>query len=273
MVFNSKEELMENQKAYEATKSLLYQLADDDFLIAYRGSEWLGLAPHIEEDVAFSSINQDTMGHAVMYFQLLEELGEGKADDLSHLRNPREFRNAVILEMKNGSGTYLEKPDYDWAFAVVRNLFYDYAKTIRLQSLKESSYKPLAYMAQRILSEEYYHLMHWELWFKQLMDSTPEARQRMEAAIERVWDDFDGVLTLGPKKEDMESCQLIGGEKELKDQWLKRVQSIFEDVNYTIDRTPGMKNGNGRKGEHTEDLDQALSILSEVYRMDPVTNW
>ena len=55
--------------------ALLYQLADDDFLIAYRGSEWLGLAPHIEEDVAFSSISQDTMGHAAMFYQLLEELG------------------------------------------------------------------------------------------------------------------------------------------------------------------------------------------------------
>ncbi|WP_420812925.1 Phenylacetic acid catabolic protein, partial [Peribacillus acanthi] len=54
---------------------LLYQLADDDFILAYRGSEWLGLAPHIEEDVAYSSINQDTMGHAVMFYRLLEELG------------------------------------------------------------------------------------------------------------------------------------------------------------------------------------------------------
>lgn len=61
----------------EALLSLLYQLADDDFILAYRGSEWLGLAPHIEEDVAFSSINQDTMGHATMFYHLLEELGKG----------------------------------------------------------------------------------------------------------------------------------------------------------------------------------------------------
>ena len=45
------------------------------FCIAYRGSEWLGLAPHIEEDVASSSISQDSMGHAAMYYQMLEEFG------------------------------------------------------------------------------------------------------------------------------------------------------------------------------------------------------
>nr|WP_249414065.1 1,2-phenylacetyl-CoA epoxidase subunit PaaC [Alteribacter keqinensis] len=272
-MFETKEELKQHTKAYEAAKALLYQLADDDFMIAYRGSEWLGLAPHIEEDVAFSSISQDTMGHAVMYYQLLEELGEGKADDISHLRNPVEYRNAIILEEKNGTGTYLEKPDYDWAFAVVRNLFYDYAKTIRLQSLKDSSYKPLAHIARRVIGEEYYHLMHWELWFKQLMQSTPEARQRMEAAIERVWDEFDGVLTLGPEGEAMNEYSLISSEQNLRDRWVEKVQHILSEVDYKIERKPGMKSGNGRMGEHTEDLNQALSILSEVYRTDPVTSW
>ncbi len=70
----------------EAITSLLFQLADDDFLYAFRGSEWLGLAPHIEEDVASSSISQDSMGHAAMYYKLLEDLGVGNADDLAHLR-------------------------------------------------------------------------------------------------------------------------------------------------------------------------------------------
>ena len=70
----------------EALTNLLFQLADDDFMYSFRGSEWLGLAPHIEEDVASSSISQDSMGHAAMYYQLLEELGAGNADDLAHSR-------------------------------------------------------------------------------------------------------------------------------------------------------------------------------------------
>lgn len=85
-----------------AIKELLLQLADDDFIHSYRGAEWLGLAPHIEEDVASASISQDTMGHAAIYYKLLDELGEDDADKLAHDRPAKERRNAIILELVNG---------------------------------------------------------------------------------------------------------------------------------------------------------------------------
>jgi ring-1,2-phenylacetyl-CoA epoxidase subunit PaaC len=249
--------------------SLLYLLADDNFIHAHRGSEWLGLAPHIEEDVAFSSINQDTMGHAVMYYRLLEELGEGKADDISHLRKPSQYRNAIILEEKNGPGEYTEKPDYDWAFTVIRHLFYDLFKKIRLDSLKQSSYEPLAVTAKKIVTEQYYHLLHWELWFKQLMQSTDEAREKMERAIERVWHDFGGVLTLGPEGNEMAAARLIEGEELLTQRWLNRIEALFAEVNLPVPvEKPGMEQGDGRQGEHTADLQHALDTLSEVYKSD-----
>ncbi|MFC7391723.1 1,2-phenylacetyl-CoA epoxidase subunit PaaC [Scopulibacillus cellulosilyticus] len=253
----------------KAVIELLYQLADDDFIHAHRGSEWLGLAPHIEEDVAFSSINQDTMGHAVMYYQLLEELGEGKADELSHMRPPEKFRNAIILEEKNGSGEYLDSPHYDWAFTVIRHFFYDVAKKVRLESLKQSSYEPLAQAARKILTEQYYHLMHWEVWFNQLMTSTDQARKKMEAAIFKVWDDFGGVLTLGPYGDEIVHSGLIENEELLKTRFTERIQKHFKSVNFKLDTEPQMKRGDGRAGVHTYDLEHALKTLSEVYISDP----
>lgn len=70
---------MENNSSLENTaiKELLLQLADDDFIHSYRGSEWLGLAPHIEEDVASSSIAQDTMGHALYSTNYWKNLVKG----------------------------------------------------------------------------------------------------------------------------------------------------------------------------------------------------
>ena len=35
----------------------------------------------------------------------------------------------------------------------------------------------------------------------------------------------------------------------------------------------GMIQGNGRNGEHTEDLEKALEVLSEVYASDKVASW
>jgi len=258
-----------------ALVELLYQLADDDFILAYRGSEWLGVAPHIEEDVAFSSINQDTMGHAVIYYEMLEELGEGKADDLAHLRESKEFRNAIILEEVNGPGNYLIEPQFDWAFAVVRNYFYDISKTVRLYSLKKSSYKPLAQVAEKMLLEEYYHLMHWKTWFSQLVNATDESKKRMHQAIDKVWEDFGGVLTLGPLGEEMTRLNIIEDEQLLKENWMKEIREVFETLSVQIpnNKEPSMIRGDGRSGEFTEDLTIALETLSEVYKSDPAATW
>lgn len=256
-----------------ALRALLYQLADDDFIVAYRGSEWLGLAPHIEEDVAFSSISQDTMGHAAMFYQLLEDLGEGDMDNLAHSRPATERRNAVLLEMVNGPGHYLTKPKYDWAFAVVRNYFYVQAKKIRMESLKNSSYQPLAHLAINVNMELFYHLLHWRTWFIQLMNAGGEARKRMEAAIERVFNDFEGVLTLGPEGQEMRRLRLIEDEEELKQRWRSVMLPTFESVNFAMPNSFGMKSGNGRMGEHLQDLEDALAILSEVFNIDPAVNW
>src|SRR5690625_4909947 len=106
------EEAKQDKAYQDALVELLYQFADDDLIISFRGSEWLGLAPHIEEDVAFSSITQNTMGHAAMFYELLEELGEGDRDKLAHERPPEKRRSATYLEKKNGPGNYIEEPDY-----------------------------------------------------------------------------------------------------------------------------------------------------------------
>lgn len=254
-------------------KELLFQLADDDFIIAFRGSEWLGLTPHIEEDVAFSSINQNTMGHASMYYQHVSELGGGTPDALAHSRTEKDRRNAILVELANGPGHYLENPQYDWAFAVVRHYLYEMHKQVRLESLTTSSYQPLQTLSQKILSEQFYHVKHWETWFTQLMLSTEDARERMIQALDLVWPEYDGLMTLGKYGRDMEKECLIDSHETLRTETLRRLSDIFQKVHYTREDSPGAISGNGRNGEHTEQLSEALATLSEVYNTNPVAQW
>jgi ring-1,2-phenylacetyl-CoA epoxidase subunit PaaC len=257
-----------------AIKELLLQLADDDFIHSYRGAEWLGLAPHIEEDVASASISQDTMGHAAIYYKLLDELGEGDADKLAHDRPAKERRNAIILELVNGPGHYMKDPDYDWAFAVVRNYFYTQAKAIKVQSLHSCSYEPLAEVAQKVQMELYYHLMHWKTWFVQLLGSGHlEAISRMKAAIGKTMPDFAGVFSLGQYGEEMVELGLIEGEADLQKKWIEAITPIFESVGLATTIEIGMARGDGRNGQHTEDLEKALETLSEVYATDKAASW
>lgn len=267
------EQAKQNPEYAQALHELLFQLADDDFILAYRGSEWLGLAPHIEEDVAFSSMAQDTMGHAVMFYEMLEQLGVGKADDLAQLRPASAFRNAILTERKNGSGDYNDDPHFDWAYAIARSYVYGVFKQTRLEALLHSSYVPLAQISRKMLTEHRYHMMHWQVWIKQLANSTQEARQRLEAAIDRVWGDAGELSDLGPHAEAIVRFGLVADEKKLRQEWLARTKDYFTQVGLVWSGEPGTPVQRGRAGEHTSDLEQALATLAEVYRIDPAASW
>lgn len=252
---------------------LLFQLADDDFFISYRGSEWLGLAPHIEEDVAFSSISQDCMGHATMFYSLLEELGFGEANRLAHLRVANERRNSIIAERVNGEGYYKEAPKYDWAYAVVRNFYYTLAKKVKINSLRNSSYKPLAEIATKVNMELYYHLLHWKTWFVQLLSATEDAKTRMKCAIEKVESDFGDMFSFGNNTKEIHELGLIEEGTVLQERWLKELSKVYETLEMEGPVISQNITLNGREGEHTEEIDAAISTLSEVYRSDITATW
>jgi len=269
----SNEEAVMDPHYTEALKSLLFQLADDDFMYSFRGSEWLGLAPHIESDIAFSSISQDTMGHAAMYYKLLEDLGVGNADKLAHFRPANERKNSILTERVNGQGYYMETPHYDWAYAVARNYFYTQAKKVRIDSLCESSFKPLAEIAVKVRMELYYHKMHWDTWFKQLMSSTEVAKKKMADANKLVMIDFGDVFSYGNRKQQIETSGLIGSEEDLKERWKKNIEPLFITLQLQVPEIPESPVNNGRNGDHTSDLDEGLATLSEVCSLDSTAVW
>ncbi|MGZ4111711.1 MAG: 1,2-phenylacetyl-CoA epoxidase subunit PaaC, partial [Tumebacillaceae bacterium] len=253
------EQAQQNPEYLAALKDLLFQMADDDFILAYRGSEYLGLAPHIEEDVAFSSMSQDTMGHAVMFYEMLEDLGAGRADDLAQLRKPEEFRNAVLVERPNGTGHYLNAPEYDWAYAIVRNYLYELFKQVRLEALTDSSYLPLFHAARKMMTELRYHVMHWQLWMTQLANSTDDARERMNAAFAKVWADFGGLFSYGPQAEVIVKHGLIVDQATLTQRFMEKAEKAFAKIGLTVPATLETPSLDGRAGEHTEELTDALN--------------
>ena len=60
----------------EQVRRRLLEIADDELVLGWRDSEWTGIAPVLEEDVAFSSIAQNEIGHARAWYELAaRELG------------------------------------------------------------------------------------------------------------------------------------------------------------------------------------------------------
>ena len=162
----------------------LLALADDELILGWRDSEWTGIAPFLEEDVAFSSIAQTEIGHARALYELAaRELG-GNADTLAFNRRPEEYRSSPLVELRLV---------HDWGRTIARHVLYELADAVRVASLKESDDSDLAGLAEKIEREEAYHLMHAQMWADRLAESH-EGRARLLAGLEELWPYALGLL-------------------------------------------------------------------------------
>ena len=136
----------------------LLELADDDLIVGWRDSEWTGIAPTLEEDVAFSSIAQNEIGHARAAYEIAAaELGT-TADELAFDREPSEYRCSELVELRLP----------EWERTIARHVLYEQADAERLAALKASDDPEVAGLAAKIDREEVYHRLHAEMWHERL---------------------------------------------------------------------------------------------------------
>jgi ring-1,2-phenylacetyl-CoA epoxidase subunit PaaC len=163
----------------------LLEIADDELILGWRDSEWTGIAPSLEEDVAFSSIAQNEIGHARALYELAaRDLGTD-ADALAFDRDPSEYRSAQLVELRR----------LDWAQTIARHWLYETADEIRLAALKESDDEEVAGLAAKMDREEAYHRMHAQMWADRLRDE-----RRFNDAVRELWPFALGVLA--PEQRD-----------------------------------------------------------------------
>src|SRR6476646_9863085 len=138
----------------------LLEIADDELILGWRDSEWTGIAPLLEEDVAFSSIAQNEIGHARALYELVARERGTTPDELAFDRSPDEYRCAQLAELRL----------LDWAQTLARHYLYEKADAIRLEGLKQSDDAEIAGLAAKIDREETYHRMHAQMWHDRLRD-------------------------------------------------------------------------------------------------------
>ncbi len=178
----------------ERTQHLL-EIADDELILGWRDSEWTGIAPSLEEDVAFSSIAQNEIGHARALYDLAARDLDTTADELAFDRSPDEYASSPLVELRR----------LDWARTIARHWLYETADQVRLEALKESADAEVAGLAAKMDREEVYHRMHAELWAERLRDEP-----RFRAALDELWPYALGVL---PKEQRPELAARVGREE------------------------------------------------------------
>jgi len=250
-----------------ALADLLLAIADDKLLLGHRNSDWTGLAPMLEEDIAFSSLAQDEIAHAQTLYELAGTLVGESADHLAFGRDAEAYRSAAIVEIPD---------DFDWAIAIARQLFVDHFDLLRLERLSRSSWEPLRALGARLLAEEHVHVEHVDDWTRRLGHGTDESRQRLQSALN----------TLTPATADL--AEPVAGEPKLvatgiypeldggsmHELWAGALTAVATSAGLTIGvAAPDPDEPGGRRGRHTPHLRELLDEMCEVYRIEPTAAW
>lgn len=253
-------------------------LADNALLLAQRNAEWTGHGPVLEQDIAITNIALDLIGqarnlygHAAALYnafndddqtavdKLLPRPWKGfnrelQEDDLAFLREERQYRNLLLAELPKG----------DWAFSILRQFFFSAFQQGQYAALLRSADAQLSAIAEKSLKEVTYHLRWSGEWVIRLGDGTDESNRRLNDALQSLWP-FVGEMFRPADYEDVNVALL-------KEDWLKKVQTVFEEANLELPETTWAQSG-GKQGRHTEHLGYLLAEMQYLQRTYPNATW
>jgi ring-1,2-phenylacetyl-CoA epoxidase subunit PaaC len=270
MTYDSPVDLDETEA--DALEALLMRLADDEYVLAERYTEWQVRSPTLESDLALSNNAQDELGHARLWCDVLEDLGH-EEHELIYEREPGQWHHSTLPEQPFDEG--------DWADAILRHYLYDVAEQLRLAALEESSYAKIAGRVGKIQNEEEFHREHAESWMERLADGETGS-ERLQDAVDRL---FPHALTLfEPVDEDLEATIVEAGFRdatltELREDWLAIVVPYLDDLDLdtpaseiiqyddweyevTADILP---ESTGRDGDHTDAWSELYDDFTHTY--------
>ncbi|OWY24670.1 phenylacetate-CoA oxygenase subunit PaaI [Sphingobacteriales bacterium UPWRP_1] len=249
----------------QALKEMLCKMGDDALIMGHRNAEWTGLAPTLEEDISFSSIAQDQIGHALaMYTLMHEHLGEPNPDIIGFSRPETDFTCCHLVELPNSG--------YD--FSLIRHFLFDHAEILRYKALTNSAFTPLAQVAAKITGELKYHILHANTWVRHLGNATEEAKARLQTSLNTLLPYALGIFEPSIFEQALIADGIFIGENALQTQWMQTIAAILKQTALHLpDVTTIQPVYGGRRGYHTEYLQPLLTEMTEVFRIDEQAEW
>lgn len=242
----------------------ILHLADNALILGHRNSEWCGLGPVLEQDIAITNISLDLIGQARNLYQYAATIkNDGSTEDtFAYLRNAHEFKNWLLVEQPNG----------DWAQTILRQFLFSSYQYLLYQKLQYSNDGQLSAIAAKALKEVTYHLRWSSEWVIRLGDGTDESHRRMLKAVDNLWM-YTGELFENTTYEEQCTNEGIGADLlSFKANWERKVKEVFEEATLSLPENTIMKTG-GKEGEHSEHLGYILADLQILQRTYTGCEW
>jgi ring-1,2-phenylacetyl-CoA epoxidase subunit PaaC len=218
----------------------------------------------LEQDIALTNIALDLLGQARYLYQYLSTLEEGEVteDALAYLRDERQFKNLLMVELSNG----------DWGFTVLRQFLFSIFQQGLYRSWSEGNHPSLSDIARKAIKEVDYHVRWSSEWVIRLGDGTEESRKRMQDALDTVWPYTGEMFVDEPADFFMESSGFVARPSSLQQAWRNQVREVLMEA--TLDEpVDGWSHGGGREGFHSEHLGYLLAEMQYVQRSYPHCTW
>lgn len=243
----------------DAAREVILAFADDEHLMGQQHTEWIGVAPFLEEDLAFASIGQDELGHAALLYELLVGGDDAAIDAVAFYRPSAEWRSCALTERRLD----------DWSDTLVRHWLYDAAEELRWQLFEGSSMHQLADVAVRALSEERFHRRHADALLDTLL-LVDDARSRIDASLH---DLLPVALTMfdavAGEADAIAEGVISGPTSDTRGAWQQRVVERFGPVDWASVAAP---HHSQRRARHP-DFGPLLSRMLEVLDLDRDAVW
>ena len=240
------------------------KLADDTLILGQRLGELCGQGPYLEEDIALTNIALDYLGQSNNFYKYaaqLQNLGKTE-DDLAFLRLEKEYLNCQLSELPNG----------DYAQTILRVYFFSVYQKILYKELMKSSDEQLAAIAEKSLKEVKYHYTHTSTWVKMFAGGTEESKNRLDQAVENLWEYTGGMFAETPGEADLVQLDLVPEGKNLHTLWKQTIAEDFANFGLVFPENDFMQKGS-RTGYHTEYFGFILCELQYMQRTYPNCVW
>ncbi|WP_166417676.1 1,2-phenylacetyl-CoA epoxidase subunit PaaC [Cochlodiniinecator piscidefendens] len=243
----------------------LLRLGDNTLILSHRVSEWCGLAPVLEEDIALANTALDLIGQTQMWLGLAGEVeGKGRdADALAFRRDVWGFRNLLLLERPNG----------DFGKTMMRQFLFDAFNVVNLGYLIKSSDPRIAAIAEKASKEAAYHLERSGDTVIGLGDGTEESHRRMQDALDELWPYVGEMFASDTVDAEMVAAGVAPDPQTLRKEWNEITVRYLTEATLTVPDGTFAHKGGKTGVQHTEHLGHLLTSMQWLQRAYPDASW
>jgi ring-1,2-phenylacetyl-CoA epoxidase subunit PaaC len=248
-----------------ALYEFLLRQGDNTLVLGHRVSEWCGIGPVLEEDIALANTALDLIGQTQMWLGYAGEVeGKGRsADDLAYLRDPHAFRNLLMLET----------PNRDFGNTMMRQFLFDAYQVQFLAALEKSSDQRVADIATKSLKEAQYHLERSSDIVIALGDGTDESKEKMQKALNRLWPYIGEMFESDSIDQAMVDAGIAPDPASMRAEWDQIIQRVMSDACLQLPEDAFTHLGGKNGKRHTEHLGHMLATMQTLQRSHPGATW